>query len=1229
VSESNAVLINDNIRPYLNEIAERLWTSPSHAAIMVGAGFSKNANKNFPDWTTLGDLFFEKIHGRKPDKDKGEDRYLNALKLADEVQAAFGRQVLNQLLRSHIPDKDSEPSPLHIQLLGLPWSDVFTTNYDTLLDRACDSVLSQKFDVVVNKEDLVYSEKPRIIKLHGSFPSERPFIITEEDYRTYPKEFAPFVNTVQQSLLENTLCLIGFSGDDPNFLQWIGWIRDNLGKENSPKIYLIGLFNLSDAQIKLLDHRNIVLVDLGECPDVDGNHYAALERFFNYLSSRKKEDNRLGWPENPAKLSPDISIDKTIQTEEIIKKWQHERLQYPRWLIVPEDRRQNLWISTKSWISFLSNNDGLPEELVLGFCYELNWRLEHCLYPIPNNVSELFEKVLENYWLFIEQKPSINNGDELHYLNNNNHINMCLSLGLSMLRFYREDGLFEQWEDINNKLDSLIENLLQEQVAFLYYERALYSLFKLDISQVKQQLSIWPTNFSIPFWETKRAGILAEIGRAEEAEKILDRALREIRSKLNLKPVLSDYSLVSEEASTMLLLQYVKGRFEKKSWNIEQAEEIRHQFSKRFDVLMQYKCDPWNEIKLFENQLNSIPVGITDISKKYEFDIGRVTQTHHFNEDTEAITSYNLLRFFESSGFPFRIPGATLCKKGVKSTLQRISKYSPYWATATLMRIGDAQVADEIFNRQALLDYSLDKTNKLIDEYLIILGKVDTEISNVNNSFGILLAQIVPEILSRLCCRCSNDRKLRLLEFLTAVYGSKYKHHYLGIKNLFNRLMASFSPMEQFQLIPKILEVPYPENMDSFTGREFLNPFHFISDARCSPTKTVVLNNDKLEMLYELAVSKREGKRKWATFSLIRLHKFNLVPNQHADKIGDILWSQIGDGDFPAKTDFYKFAFLKLPHPEQVKPSVLLKSYIKNTGFLVQPADKEKVVSSTGSIIPLCNEIIGAGECLERSQEEIQGIFKSLIMWWDVEKSYLKNEKPPSLLGPALDEFKQNFIRFIGVLLTVIFPNLQITSSNKDQTAIVKQIIDELEEYGLYIAELKASAFCYQQYDKKLLFFDIDNGLSSKKHGEVVDALRAISLLLKENKRGIKSSIAKHILLVGQIIRWNREVALIPSLNTVEFIIKEHPAFFSNELEIMCLHGIRMLVVETSLKRDFSEEEFFNRLKLRKVVARTAYQLSIYYDKKQLEIPEEVLLWKDICASDSEFSEIKVQWESE
>ncbi|MCK4571004.1 SIR2 family protein, partial [Candidatus Bipolaricaulota bacterium] len=121
----NDVPIDESIKPYLDEIAERLWSG--HAAVMVGAGFSKNANPAFPNWAQLGDVFYEKLHGEAPPDNK---RYLNPLKLADEVQAISGRSALEELIRLHIPDEDYEPSPLHLSLLELPWVDVFTTNYD-------------------------------------------------------------------------------------------------------------------------------------------------------------------------------------------------------------------------------------------------------------------------------------------------------------------------------------------------------------------------------------------------------------------------------------------------------------------------------------------------------------------------------------------------------------------------------------------------------------------------------------------------------------------------------------------------------------------------------------------------------------------------------------------------------------------------------------------------------------------------------------------------------------------------------------------------------------------------------------------------------------------------------------------------------------------------------------------------------------------------------------------
>ena len=266
MTEPSLPQIPAELRPYLDTIADRLLSG--HAAVLIGAGFSKNAASHgsrppFPDWSQLGDRFYQRLHGHPPGP--GE-KYLQVPALAYQVQTTFGRPELNRILRFAIPDPEHEPSPLHVELLELPWSDVFTTNYDALLERAGRSVVSQRYDVVLKPDDLHQSNRPRIIKLHGTLPSER-LTITDEDYRRYPRDFAPFVNAVCQALLENTLCLIGFSGDDPNFLKWVGWIHDSLGQGNSPKMYLVGALDLSPSHRTALEHRkNRYLAKLGYDP---------------------------------------------------------------------------------------------------------------------------------------------------------------------------------------------------------------------------------------------------------------------------------------------------------------------------------------------------------------------------------------------------------------------------------------------------------------------------------------------------------------------------------------------------------------------------------------------------------------------------------------------------------------------------------------------------------------------------------------------------------------------------------------------------------------------------------------------------------------------------------------------------------------------------------------------------------------------------------------------------
>jgi hypothetical protein len=99
------------------------------------------------------------------------------------------------------------------------------------------------------------------VKLHGTLGTVRPYILTESHFRTYPSRFAPFVNTVRQAIMENVMCLIGFSGDDPNFLEWSGWVRDQMG-EQAPLIYLVSLGSIRSSQRAVLERRRVVPIDL-------------------------------------------------------------------------------------------------------------------------------------------------------------------------------------------------------------------------------------------------------------------------------------------------------------------------------------------------------------------------------------------------------------------------------------------------------------------------------------------------------------------------------------------------------------------------------------------------------------------------------------------------------------------------------------------------------------------------------------------------------------------------------------------------------------------------------------------------------------------------------------------------------------------------------------------------------------------------------------------------------
>jgi len=1239
-----------DIKCYLDEIAERLWSG--HAAVMVGAGFSRNARKavvtapDFPSWHDLANHFYRKLHNRSPN---AETHYLNPLKLADEVQAAFGRPVLNQLLRTQIPDREHEPSELHVRLLELPWVDVFTVNYDTLLERACVKVTSRRFDVVINKEDLVYSSPPRIVKLHGSLPSTRPFVISEEDYRRYPREQAPFVNTVQQALIENTLCLIGFSGEDPNFLHWIGWVRDNLGKENSPKVFLVGIPSLTAAQRALLEQRNVVVVDLAQIRSLENDNAKALSAFLRYLVERKP-NTFFDWPRGG--ISPDDSRSKT--SEELTTAWREQRESYPNWVVAPEASRQSLWWSLRMegyGLRILNAPEPISPPSDIAFLYELNWRMERTLGPIPNDLASHYERIITRYNPYpkalIGQNEALS-PDRQEYSGLDWKVigTQWLDLNLSILRFYREEDMSEKWTATDYRLEVLTEYLSPEQAARWHYERCLKALFVFDLADLKRQLAAWPANPALPFWEAKRAGILAELGEVSEASRILEESLAAIRQKQQLAPVISDFTWVSQECHVMNLLHSVK-----QAQSFTEGHEIldggaRLKFNERWNELKAFDCDQWKDLQVFDAKLKAPPV--ESVARRKEFDIGHETVTQHFGSEDGSLLGYTFLRYCEEIGLPFVLPWLDIVKGQAKHALERIAPYSPTWAVVTLMRIGDSKLADSFFSRDTLARVDVPRVDMWIDQYIKVLRGAQSIVAKTDPLEGynlaLRIAQIVPEILSRLCVKSSLDRRNEVFALLRELYDNPEPLKYSGTAHLTERLLGSWSAREQCKRLRDLLEMPVVSATHPITTSCYPEPLQFIRLNKNQVQKFLVTPIEKtvIASLLVKATSMNPEERSRASLRLLPLYEGGLLDDEETHAFAAALWEQTGQNGFPAYTPFSLSAFLILPAPAVVNALAQFKEYINNwsyveidannkTGHLGASTGKHSVVI-TGGNIPWCSDLVGAtkhgnrGGPIDWSAEEAIVFLDKLIDWWNAGKERLREPDTPAILGSIPGEYRDRYQKFIPILAEVIAPRLVVQSGPEAKDRL-RRLLEELDEYGMRVLWARVACIPLFPEGREHVFRAIARSLTASDADSVRDASEAIRALLHMPCMADEPEVKSLLSAIGQQIKWRREVALVTSLQIMWVVVDEMPDRLSDDLVSDLLVGLDALRNDSSALVKEPMRDVADRLKYRENAAALAYRMYLHFTRQGATVPPVILEWQKICGNSEEFAEIRNQWE--
>lgn len=616
-----------------------------NAAVMVGAGFSKNA-ENGDELAMWSDVAQELWSELNPDAAELLDFSASKVtQLGEQYARVFSKPALEELLKRMIPDERVAPGVLHRSLLSLPWSEIFTTNYDTLLERAAEAIVDKAHFTVMCREDIPQSKilgRRRIVKLHGSFPSQRPFIFTEEDYRRYPDKSAPFINLVRQSMLENVFCLIGFSGEDPNFLHWIGWVRDMLDEHALP-IYLFVPRAPSLGIQKLLESRRVTAVVLPTKPGVEEWDYGA--RFAVLFETLKKPltASTDDWGKRPVELQPILRGPLTSEQrrEQIVTAFssmRKTRKSYPGWFVMPYLNRKRFASNVEDVHSLLSLSQIQKQlhaeapHVGIVILAEYIWHQDVLLKCLDDELANLALQLLE---LTAPQSNNVAAAEaaDLKKLEAESpqEFQQCWKeVGLGTLRWARE-ALRQNEFDVTRELLLRLFSTDLHVADQIMYEEILLKLYSGDRDQAQKLLTGWDIRSPDSYMLVRKGMLLGELGEVTQGLKIALVGLKNIRKNQRSRSNSTLY--LSQEAWACLAIGYLQDSLDVTlggNASVESLEYLPDEVTQRLTDLAAVGYDVRREVLQLTADLNAeTPPPSQTVTYAPLFELGRYSTTRH------------------------------------------------------------------------------------------------------------------------------------------------------------------------------------------------------------------------------------------------------------------------------------------------------------------------------------------------------------------------------------------------------------------------------------------------------------------------------------------------------------------------------------------------------------------------------------------------------------------------
>ncbi|BCV63126.1 hypothetical protein TUM17386_27970 [Shewanella algae] len=862
---------------------------------MVGAGFSRcssttaDAGRKLPLWFDFSKTLQQEL---------GTHGNTDPLRIAEEYTAYFGRQALNELIKKEINDASWEPGKLHSSLLRLPWTEVLTTNWDTLLERASEKVHETFYSVVHKQEDLSHACSPRIVKLHGTLNITNDLTFTQEDYRTFPVRHAAFVNFARQVFIENELCLLGFSGDDPNFLQWAGWVRDHLST-SARRIYLVGSLGLNAAKRKYLESINIAPIDLemlvSEYDDPDLKHQKATELFLNVLHEFKPKPS---WDWKPQNLYRDEPFETRLAA---LKK---DREDYPGWFICPSHLRFLMHSSVDHKLISKKVIDSLSIIQRAALLYEVAWRYNVSFY-------------LAHDWLANEML-TIATIEQPSNLSKKQQLEVAIYV-LKVSRWHGEEG---------DVLKTKAKTFIQENIKFwpecedsLIFHEATEAKLNLDYLELEKLLP--KIKAASPDEKIKKASLCGLLGLFEEGKKLLSDTKRYLIDKYK-KDKQSVYLL-----SRLSIVDSLLGA-------MDHQLSTSNLFS---EVSRMRKCDLWQHIegtrnivqKMIETQESHTGIEILFEPGTYKDNSAKKS----FSNEVHPLVVFDEIT--SEIGIPVRWENVNIMVDVAANLLQlkEISFHHRLYLTVLTASSETDSIIEKTFSRINLANVSNFDCEKLIEwciEAISFWIDKRSRKSEVSASTALTKIRVLVEILARLSVRASPPKALEIFR-LSVNWGQsiEFKNIWLrkSLNHLINYSLNSIPSSDQGEVLLDALKFPLSsefECSDQNGSFEWPNP---VVKGELTRVDSSELDH-RIDQIINQVQSNSDTSR-FAIERLLPLLQCNYLKESEKEKIRDQIWGHDTTIKNLPKTGLLNWVTLELPSHDPNALKTRFKEYVFDT----------------------------------------------------------------------------------------------------------------------------------------------------------------------------------------------------------------------------------------------------------------------------------------------------------